>query len=982
MSLSTTSTIGAGTAEDAYTAFDSPTSVATDFGQPQTIITLPEPPKKTRLGRLSLWVREKMVVVKPAVIGGVNSACEYLETVDVEKETTRLVSFVRNWRHEVRNRAGFVLDATASNPVLCPDLVRPSFRETPIPQKHFVDETHSHPSSANERSNATSFMNLVARSLGREVFFYQQGAADQRNRFSGDRTYYFAKDAALRPVANTSDNLSEKFVGIVDVDYYVDMNEKLATWFAPVMLYTFEPTRAAKSDGEYNYTWLLNGKVRYTVAGGATYEHHVWNYSSDALKIVSRVSVPGTPYSLPVGVTTYLVDRRAMGEDHSIVLLMPTRRWGLLWAWLANLMLEGKELSRFAPVQGEYVRLQVHDGKQTLTSTGRVNMYCCATLPAAQDDGLVLLARNSKQQIALATVKSHLENDEQGAAVLRDFLLNGLENQQVAPAVAPVKTSVHGYQMTTTAYDPDAKPSLVSYMDPLLDGAFAPDMSLSNEQAAVNGRVVNISHKEPLEMTPFLVNCIAEFSELLVPKANMAHPAGYEIVEERQDSPTQRKILEQAAQSGKTFGRYVKSFIKKEAYEEPKEPRIISQIVPQDKAEYSRYTYALQDHLKEQRWYAFGLAPAEVADRVATICRQAREVDEGDLSRCDGRISNVVRLLETHIVSRFFHQDHLSDALQLLKTQHHLKAYCTLGTEYKTLWTRLSGSPETSIFNTILSAFISYVAFRMDRLSPKEAYQRLGIYGGDDSLTADVTPGKLANAAKMVGQVLTSNVRKRGQTVTFLSRVFGPGVWFGEPNSCCTIPRQLSKFHTTVALPPGITAQQKLIEKARCYWLTDRNTPIIGKFAQKVVVLAKIQPADAPTDPALAALTTWWAGTLDLDLQFPNTEDDWMWDYLASVLPEFDCHRFQDWLDGATSLDYLLKPPSFHAAIEPKISIPCVIDGDIKKPVVGGNKKGKNAKKKEKRDSEKKAKEPEKPKARSAPAPKSKGAAVKPKGSQ
>jgi hypothetical protein len=201
------------------------------------------------------------------------------------------------------------------------------------------------------------------------------------------------------------------------------------------------------------------------------------------------------------------------------------------------------------------------------------------------------------------------------------------------------------------------------------------------------------------------------------------------------------------------------------------------------------------------------------------------------------------------------------------------------------------------------------------------------MYGGDDGITADVDLAKYTKACADVGQVLTAEAIMRGDRgVSFLSRMYGPDVWEGDPNSCCDIPRQLSKFHLTVKLPPGYSAQDKLREKAMSYSLTDPNTPIIGKLCATAIDVLGVNTKE---DPTLAATRSWFA-KFDKTVQFPNTADHWMWDYAVEALPTLDVARFEAYISRSnTAAKLLLAPLIVEPRHEPKNDAACLINGEI-----------------------------------------------------
>jgi hypothetical protein len=196
-------------------------------------------------------------------------------------------------------------------------------------------------------------------------------------------------------------------------------------------------------------------------------------------------------------------------------------------------------------------------------------------------------------------------------------------------------------------------------------------------------------------------------------------------------------------------------------------------------------------------------------------------------------------------------------------------------------------------------------------LTPGEAYARLGIYAGDDGLTADIDPEFYKDTASNLGLKLTVDVVKRGEPgVSFLARYYSPKVWYGEPDSCCDIQRQLAKFHVTVKLPSDVTPTDKLLEKSRSYYLSDANTPVLGPFVSKVVQLhGKLPEVTVKT----SLLRSWMVDTLghgEADEQYPNAYGEWMVDLLNKQLPMFDHEVFNRWLGTVNTIEKCLLPPT------------------------------------------------------------------------
>jgi hypothetical protein len=815
----------------------------------------------------------------------------------------------------LRDILSSTLARNAEKTSLSTDTLRSMFTDQPLVVKDPVAQSssnHTHPTAAAGRSGGTTFIETYAKDLGKIPYFYQRSKSDERNDRAGSRSWFWTKDITVTP--QTFDPPENCVLALVDVDHYVDMPEFLVEQFTPTIIYTFQPTLASRITPDYSYVFDENNYVDYQVTGGGQFHHQVWNYGTDHFMVSETIL--GIPWRSAV----YLVDRRATDLDHELVLLTPVSRWNLFYAFLSQFLFF-RELSRLEPVQGDFVRMQIHRPDGVFRSIGRVNSYAIVTVPAAVDDDVANMARTCKLGLTLPSVESACKGDKSAALALLDYHRSNAHC--TPPRVYPLDVAVLKYQFTPKSYDPSAKSALRAFMTPLIHAAYAPDICLENEKQCIKGRIIDVKTK--CVLTPFLLKVFEEFLELFIPTPHSHDPMDDEFLYEKQDRPSQRRIIEEAGYVNPI--RLIKSFIKKEAYTDPKDPRPISTINGSDKVNYSKFIYTLAEHIKTQHWYAFGINPAAIAQRVVDVVHNASMAVNTDFSRFDGHVSNVVRDFERKLLIRFFRPQYHQEILDLHRSQFSLKAFSTLGVKYDTGTARASGSPETAAFNSLINAFTAFLALRMTResgafISPARAYTRLGIYGGDDGLTANVNPVMYIKAGEMIGQVLTVDAINHGLPgIKFLARVYGPYVWFGDLNSCCDLPRQLSKLHVTVALNPNVTAEMKLVEKMRSYFLTDADTPVIGPFAHKVLSLAGGIPE--------TNFLNIWNSDVPFELQYPNDYQDWFVAYASDALPEFDFQLFHYWLATVTNLTECLNPPLCHPYRPAKFSSDVVVNDEV-----------------------------------------------------
>lgn len=777
-------------------------------------------------------------------------------------------------------------------------LARDALRNTPrITMRE--SKTHSHPAAAANRAEAVAMMKLFSHSMGMESYMLQMSKRDQEAGMRGSRQYFWARDTDMRAVEE--DPRPGECICIVDTDYYVDMPRMLLRNSNPVIMYTMMPTRAGEVlDSDVTFAFNQDNEVVTTVAGGARYQHHLWDYTMDVLTVRSRVLCWRTK--------TYQVERLMLSRHHGIVLLIPRHMWRGLGSWLMWFM-GGHSLTTMQPSSNGWVRMEVVSGKDHYVSVAKAGSCVSAEIPIAVDEGLRATTSVVKTPLTISGVESQIHKhglDHARAALLCQYYRETVGT--VTYKAFPVEMAVKRLQYR--ALDFDVKPAMDAFMCPIVNNAVVPDCTLGNEQQCVEERINKVKNPE-LEMTPQLMGYMIEFSKLLFPRAGMHVPADEDEVWERQARPAQQRILDEAQQIDEP-NRIVKAFQKKEAYIKVNDPRNISTINGKDKLEYSRYMYAFSEQLKTQPWYAFAMTPKSIADRVVFICETADFVIPSDYSRFDGTVSNLSRIFEEIVAKRCFAPSYHADLVRLMRTQFAQKAVGSFGTWYETGFSRLSGSPETSCFNTLNSAFSAFVAKRLEGCPAAEAYTALGVYGGDDGLTPNVDPEKFKQAAAMMGFRLTCEVVHKGQPgVTFLARTYTPEVWFGNPTSSCQLLRQLSKFHVTVA-SPGVSEVTKLVQKSYSFYLSDRNTPIIGPFVRRTMELlyASDLKCKLKLDPEIDFKGLRSYMTLHpVDEQYPNKVNEWFEDYAQEQIPGFDQNQWTDWLDSVEKLEDLLKPP-------------------------------------------------------------------------
>lgn len=865
---------------------------------------------------LVMEVLSKSLKFSLAVMKGLVKVC----AVSLPMYLVGRYMWARLWKRYGRQIHTWLLSKSEVYPTTCQQL-RSTFMNAPDMQ-HTPVKGHTHGMSASMRSAASTTIENYVALVGKRPYYVQMSSSDQKIGRTGSRTWYWSKDTHVEP----KDDVREvgDVLVYIDVDQYIDMPGELCDEFRPVVVYTFQPDSVAKVAGDYSYTCNRDNEFTYRVTGGGKYEHRVWNYAHDSLLVYK--SWFGIRYASAV----YAVERRPFGPDHDIVLLAPIRRWG--WISLLSYWIDGPVLEYLQPVVGDFLRLKVFSATGMMMSTGRVGEYNSATIPVTVDEGLAAIVRTTKCGLTLPSVQSVVEDRAQ-AAILHEYHSKQVKSEP--PIVYPVHMAVRTYQivdprLSRADYEPEAKSSMQAFMSPIMHECFTPSQTRSNEAAAISGRIKEV-RSSVTSLPPHYLKYMREFIDFVFPKLNILDPVDDDELYERQNRPTQRRLLELAGVEDNDHK--IKSFMKKEAYQDIKDPRVISTYHPTIKAAYSKYIYAMANYVSKTKWYAFCKNPVEIADLVVAVCMNSKVgVAPTDLSRFDGRVSLAVRNFERLFLLAAFKKKYHDEIIELNRDQYNLTGYGALGEKYEQGPARGSGSAETALMNGSTNACMGYVAKRISRpdLTPQQVYNSLGVYGGDDGLTGDVDVQTYVKVAEGFGQKLEATLVRRGELgVNFLARIYTRDVWFGDNRSVCDIARQLSKLHATVSLPSNVTPEEKLIEKLRGFMFSDADTPVVGDMVER----ARTIGASLGINPKTVDIANFYT-TVSMDNHFPNKNmHEFGMSILMQQVPSFNYGVFKTWLDGVKSVTDMLSPPLCATpSLITAVTRPTVVDGRLIRP--------------------------------------------------
>jgi hypothetical protein len=694
----------------------------------------------------------------------------------------------------------------AYKPVFKTRLITHKFK-TP---KESTPNNHPHPLAANERNWASDEIDHMIRDAKMEVYSHSMSRTEANRNQKGTRLFFVPNDLIMNARNDPLTALS--VIKMVDVDYYVPMNELLATG-RPIIMYTFDPTSVCgERQSEYSYTSVQGHKVRLNVNPGATYEHQLWDYNVDSCS---------SSAGMFQRVYTYSVSRvRIPDSPHSFVALEPM--WSLPW-YIAYVAPLAAGLHRRAFSQGDYAVHRYQGPDKQMISIGRLGATQCCNLPASLMESILENVRAGPKTFTAAHVSTLLRSLKHDTAFIAHFsnliYLYALEDRQL-----PLERSI-GRDITN--YWPVANSPLLnqtgaigrSFHAPLGQpgGVCAKTPEASEDGIAKRMEQFQPALADPPEYEPYFLEFAGHLAESLEPWTI----AQVEEVQNRAEQRRANKANETVATLGKaTF----QTFGKSEHTATLASQRQITSVAPDHRLEYSRFTHPLAALLKTKPWYAFGKQPHEVSQRVHELAQQDDDLRGTDYGKFDGRHSKGMCEMEVRLITQCY-PDQAEYVEELMRKEIQAVGTSKYGQVVRHQYSRITGSPATSISNTLCNAFINYAAARLTGDSADEAMANMGLFGGDDGIIY----GRYAAAAETVAKSFGADLKiePAARWVPFLGRVYiNPST---TPASIYDLRRFVTRSHLTAA-PLDIPLSEAAKNKVAGYKVTDPQTPLIREW--------------------------------------------------------------------------------------------------------------------------------------------------------
>lgn len=649
-------------------------------------------------------------------------------------------------------------------------------------------------------------------------------------------------------------NLHKNIFVCNNSDYYYDYTNYLHPGLQQVG-YTFNPRTISGSANGVSWTTLDGLTFDVKVDGGGSYSHPVWDHSSDVKYIQ-------TPY----GILKVSTELTRLDDAYCIFhLYVNTATWPGPLSTYKRLKIQ--MITNTSKVKND--KGVIHSDKETsflyrnVMVDGIVHHQIAqpgSTVTHTLRDDLLDACRNSNlidpvvsvahiSTILQAFYKTHDSDPVTRSITTQVQILLRTGITKVIPNTIPFSVTdnmISEYTAPTqdllVAIDKKKsdiqEPITKTLSPPILDThAVVPFKTYANTMATLQNRVV-LQHNPIHALPEKYENHAQTFISLIHQSIGELAPIPLQEILE-QATPAQKQKWVTAVDEFMTKTDMiltVPAFQKKEAYAEAKDPRNISAVPPIHVVNFSQLTKSLANALKMYtRFYAFGLTFEQLDARLAEVFNDCEQVSECDMSRFDGTHSYAMYDLMKRLLLLCFPHEHRNIHHIYNQMVHNSRGHANFNVYYQFLGSRLSGSADTSVGNTIVSTFVAYSALREEHRewSPQRCFDSLGVYAGDDSVSKFISTPVYEQVCKDLGFKPKVKQIDRNYPVSFLGRIH-PNLW-EEQGSLADLPRQLRKL--SVGLDTSISIDQAVRNKALGYYMIDSSTPILREWITTAIRL-------------------------------------------------------------------------------------------------------------------------------------------------
>jgi hypothetical protein len=711
---------------------------------------------------------------------------------------------------------------------------------------------HTHPMARAEREAAHRFIDVLAQRIGRTSYNHSMNLCAQNAVSAGTRMYFHAKDFSMDYQLDKFEENSNLFK-MIDVDYYVDMPSIMDGRY--ICFYSFEPKKICGQTHDGVYYVLPDGRIETHVNGGAKYTHDLWDYEHDHIVVDHWW-----------GASLYLMEKRQISEDRVIIFMNPIRNVYSWFAWLIPGDRLGKRsLTKDNLAYSAYFKKEQNHVTKWF-SFARYFDTDCVNIPSS-----VLTAAsirfNSSKDPAISDLERIFKSYGVVDVVLQSCLFHWIsKNSNLIDYVKPISvTDLKGYQTLYPLVTEDPKQAMRHVGFAMSEEGVAPGRSYNNDCATVGYRIedqrnVAVIPNDFITYRTEFMDCVlsthvdGKITKIDRKNFGKGVPYEFEFMLEKMKRSTQRSLISRCRNFMFDVTWKVASFMKAEAYCKFASPRNISTLPMSHNLRMGQFIHSFSNNiLQHTHWYAFKIHPKVLAERIMIKCQPQLPIISEDFSRMDATHNEYTIQASDFLLRAYFGDvkdlrdiqrndkirviNSLEDELmQMQLLENFTKGYTKFGVEYVINYINNTGSSATTLHNTIPNALKSYIALRMSGKSIIQAYNNLGVYGGDDSLDFNIDTKVLEKVSTKMGLKLKCETHLPGKSVPFLGRIF-VNPW--ETMECIAdVRRTISKLHLSSS-PTSVPDFIALRRKAKGILITDSKTPLLRDWAEAILRVFK-----------------------------------------------------------------------------------------------------------------------------------------------
>nr|WPR18428.1 MAG: RNA-dependent RNA polymerase [Chemarfal virus 80] len=396
----------------------------------------------------------------------------------------------------------------------------------------------------------------------------------------------------------------------------------------------------------------------------------------------------------------------------------------------------------------------------------------------------------------------------------------------------------------------DARARAVINSEPLAPQGAAPVATPATHDAAVKAQLAAQKSVEPPQG---VLDHMDEFVDIFVPAARLSSPRqwSFEEINEYQKANKVRQRKNQQVREGVVnvadpkddaapARLSTKTFIKPEARSKA---RTIFEVPKEHSLEASSWSLPLAAAMKANltvfHWFIPGMDGQRTATAVVVFCKYSHKkimggIESYDIEKMDGSYPGIGRRLLIAILQRVFGMD---NAGATVIAEAHCKIYASKEA-FENFMSNMSGSPWTTLLNTILCAFLQFAALRRSGFARDEAWERIGPCSGDDGLCCASLKDELTLTFQDVGMTVKWEVKppQFPDYCVFLNRVFFNAR--GSQSSMPNVDRFLRTLNTSVG-------DKGLLPDRLAGWrASDPHQPIINAVVSAYERVFKVELPD------------------------------------------------------------------------------------------------------------------------------------------